>query len=566
MRRGRRGGGRRRRGRRRPLRCRGGRWKRRRGPGRARPRRARRGQARARRVPRARPAHARPTSRTTASGWRRRPPTPRARGKAELARELVPVIDNLERALAVRRRCLGARGAGRGRRAGAARSCAAGSSAPGSRPTTRPARSSTRSCTRRSRPAGRGDRVRASCSRRREGLPARRPGAAAGARGGERVMATAPRDFYEVLGVSKAASQDEIKKAYRKLARKYHPDRNPDDAEAEERFKEIQQAYDTLSDPEKRKQYDAGGVRRLRGGGFPGGGFRGRQASGRRLRLGPRRHLLLVLPRPRSAGAARAARARPRDRGAPLLRPGDGRHPGRGHGADTGAVSDLPRQRREARDLAASTCPRCEGTGIDAQSQGSSRSASRAPSAAARARSSTTPARPATAAASPEETKRYRVNIPAGVHDGSRIRLAGKGEAGYRGGPPGDLYVTTRVAPSPVFKQRPDGNLEVDLPITVAEAIQGADDRGPDPDGTKTIRIPPGTQHGTVQRLRGEGPPRPKGTRSRRHLLPDPDRRAEGAHRGAARGGREARRGAQRPEPARLLLGKDGSVRSGRES
>ena len=91
-----------------------------------------------------------------------------------------------------------------------------------------------------------------------------------------------------------------------------------------------------------------------------------------------------------------------------------------------------------------------------------------------------------------QETKRYRVNIPAGVHDGSRIRLAGKGEAGYRGGPRGDLYVTTRVAPSPVFKQRPDGNLEVDLPVTVAEAIQGATVEVPTIDGSKTIRIPAG--------------------------------------------------------------------------
>jgi molecular chaperone DnaJ len=111
-----------------------------------------------------------------------------------------------------------------------------------------------------------------------------------------------------------------------------------------------------------------------------------------------------------------------------------------------------------------------------------------------------------------QETKRYRVNIPAGVHDGSRIRLAGKGEAGYRGGPRGDLYVTTRVAPSPVFKQRPDGNLEVDLPITVTEAIRGGDIEVPTLSGTKTIRIPAGTQHGTVQRLRGEGPPRPTST------------------------------------------------------
>jgi molecular chaperone DnaJ len=111
-----------------------------------------------------------------------------------------------------------------------------------------------------------------------------------------------------------------------------------------------------------------------------------------------------------------------------------------------------------------------------------------------------------------QETKRYRVNIPAGVHDGSRIRLAGKGEAGYRGAPRGDLYVTTRVAPSPVFRQRPDGNLEVDLPVTVAEAIQGATIEVPTLSGSKTIRIPPGTQHGSVQRLRGEGPPKTKGS------------------------------------------------------
>jgi molecular chaperone DnaJ len=103
------------------------------------------------------------------------------------------------------------------------------------------------------------------------------------------------------------------------------------------------------------------------------------------------------------------------------------------------------------------------------------------------------------------------VNIPAGVHDGSRIRLAGKGEAGFRGGPRGDLYVTTRVSPSPVFRQRPDGNLEVDLPVTVTEAIQGATVEVPTLNGSKKIRIPPGTQHGSSQRLRGEGPPRPKG-------------------------------------------------------
>ena len=109
------------------------------------------------------------------------------------------------------------------------------------------------------------------------------------------------------------------------------------------------------------------------------------------------------------------------------------------------------------------------------------------------------------------QTKRYKVNIPAGVQDGTRIRLAGRGEAGPRGGPAGDLYVTTRVTPSPVFKQLDDGNLEVAVPITIAEAISGGTVEVPTLSGSKRIRIPAGTQHGTVQRLRGEGPPRTGG-------------------------------------------------------
>ena len=194
------------------------------------------------------------------------------------------------------------------------------------------------------------------------------------------------------------------------------------------------------------------------------------------------------------------------------LRPGDARHPDRGLGADDRRVPDLQRQRRQARHHPAHL-PALRGHAASTpRARASSRSPSPARSAAARARSSRTPARPATGSGVTQETKRYRVNIPAGVHDGSRIRLAGKGEAGYRGGPPGDLYVTTRVAPSPVFKQRPDGNLEVDLPVTVTEAIQGGDIEVPTLNGSKTIRIAPGTQHGTVQRLRGEGPPRTKGS------------------------------------------------------
>jgi molecular chaperone DnaJ len=319
----------------------------------------------------------------------------------------------------------------------------------------------------------------------------------------------APGDFYEVLGVQKSASQDEIKTAYRELARRWHPDRNPDDEQAEERFKEIQQAYDTLSDPEKRKQYDAGG--RFAGfsgggfpgggGGFPGGGFasdigdifstflRGRGQQGPRAQQGRDLETEVRLSFDQAMHGAQIAVSVPTTGECPTCH-GSGAKPG----------------------TSPHTCPRCEGTGIDAQSQGLFSISQPCPECGGQGSIIDDPCPTCSGSGVTQETKRYRVNIPAGVHDGSRIRLAGKGEAGYRGGPRGDLYVTTRVAPSPVFKQRPDGNLEVDLPVTVTEAIQGGDIEVPTLNGSKTIRIPPGTQHGTVQRLRGEGPPRTKGS------------------------------------------------------
>ena len=322
----------------------------------------------------------------------------------------------------------------------------------------------------------------------------------------------APRDFYDALGVSKSASADEIKKAYRELARKWHPDRNPDDAKAEERFKEIQQAYSTLSDPEKRKQYDAGGrfagfgAGRFGGGGFPGGGFpgggfasdlgdifsslfgRGRE-QGTRTARGRDLETEVRLSFDQAMHGAQVAVSVPTTGPCPTCS---------GTGAKPGTA---PR-----------VCPRCEGRGIDAQSQGVFSISQPCPECGGQGSVIDDPCPTCSGSGITQETKRYRVNVPAGVHDGSRIRLAGKGEAGYRGGPRGDLYVTTRVASSPVFRQRPDGNLEVELPVSVPEAIQGATVEVPTLSGSKLIRIPPGTQHGSVQRLRGEGPPRTKGS------------------------------------------------------
>jgi molecular chaperone DnaJ len=311
-------------------------------------------------------------------------------------------------------------------------------------------------------------------------------------------------DFYNVLGVSREASPEEIKKAYRKLARENHPDRNPDDPKAEDRFKSIQQAYDTLSDPEKRKQYDAGGMfSGFRGGqpfgGAGGGGFTsdigdifssvfGRGRGQPRSVRGADLETELRLSFDQAVNGTQISVSVPKLDRCPTCH---------GSGAKPGSSPQV--------------CPRCGGRGIDAQSQGFFSISQPCPQCGGTGEVIEDPCETCGGSGLTRQTKRYRVNIPSGVQDGTRIRLAGKGEAGPRGGPAGDLYVTTRVTPSPVFKQLGDGNLEVTVPITVAEAIQGGTVEVPTLNGTKRIRIPAGTEHGTVQRLRGEGPPRPGG-------------------------------------------------------
>jgi molecular chaperone DnaJ len=312
------------------------------------------------------------------------------------------------------------------------------------------------------------------------------------------------RDLYEVLGVDRKASDDEIKKAYRTLARENHPDRNPGDEAAEERFKEIQGAYDTLSDPEKRKTYDSGGGfdPRNMAGGFAsdigdifttffnrGGRGGGPQAvQGRDLRAE------VSLTFDQAMHGAEVAVTVPKQATCATCG-GDGAKPG------THPV----------------VCPRCEGRGVDSQSQGFFSISQPCPQCGGRGQVIEDPCPTCQGSGLTVQRKRYRVNVPAGVHDGSRIRVAGKGEDGPLGGPPGDLYVVVGVAPSPVFAQRPDGHLEVRVPITIPEAVNGATVEVPTLDGTKRIRVPAGTEHGTVQRLRGEGPPEPDG-RGRRDI------------------------------------------------
>jgi molecular chaperone DnaJ len=152
-------------------------------------------------------------------------------------------------------------------------------------------------------------------------------------------------------------------------------------------------------------------------------------------------------------------------------------------------------------------CPRCEGRGIETQGQGRFSISQPCSLCGGSGTVIEDPCPTCHGSGAVRTVKRLRVNIPAGVREGSRIRLAGKGEPGRRGGPPGDLYLITRVSPSPVFTRKGD-NLEVEVPLTIPEALRGAEVTVPTLDGTKTLRVPPGTAHGTVQRLRGEGPPK----------------------------------------------------------
>ena len=310
-------------------------------------------------------------------------------------------------------------------------------------------------------------------------------------------------DLYKVLGVDKKTSAADIKKAYRKLARENHPDQNPGDEAAEERFKQVSAAYDILGDPEKRKQYDSGG---MFSGGGPGGGpggvpfdpstfgdifssfFGGDEPRGRAGRPRPARGRDLETEVRLSFDQSLAGIQVP----VTLSIPGacSSCH---GTGAAAGTSPKV--------------CSSCQGRGIDSQGQGLfsiSQPCSRCQGSGTIIED---PCRSCGGSGQVEKTKKLKVNIPAGVKEGSRVRIAGRGEPGSNGGPDGDLYVITRVAASSIFRRKGD-NVEVEVPLTIPEQLLGAEVEVPTLDGRKTLRVPPGTRSGSVQRLRGEGPPR----------------------------------------------------------
>jgi molecular chaperone DnaJ len=311
-------------------------------------------------------------------------------------------------------------------------------------------------------------------------------------------------DHYDTLGVKKGASDEEIKKAYRKLARKWHPDANAGDPQAEERFKGIQEAYSVLSDADKRRQYDAGGVF----GGGPGGGIRF-DPSSFRSGVGSFGDIISDLFGRGGGGnpGAGAVRAAGRDLETEVrLSFGQAMS---GTEVSVNVPTEAPCQTCHGTGAKPGTspvtCPRCGGRGIETEGQGMFSLSQPCSQCGGRGTIVEDPCPTCNGSGFTRQTKRYKVKIPAGVREGSRIRLAGKGEPGLGGGPAGDLYVVTRVPASPIFKRKGD-HLEVEVPLTIVEAVRGGTVEVPTLGGTKKIRVPPGTADGNVQRLRGEGP------------------------------------------------------------
>jgi molecular chaperone DnaJ len=336
-------------------------------------------------------------------------------------------------------------------------------------------------------------------------------------------------DFYHTLGVPRTASADEIKKAYRKLAKKYHPDVNPGNKAAEDKFKQLSAAFEVLSDEKKRRLYDEFGEDAAKMGfddrkadayrsyrqqsqsrpdtfsGAEGFNFEGmdmneilREMFGRNAAgpFGTQPGAGTVRTRGDDLTAKMqvtlAEAVRGGERALTLMRPGrcskcDG-------AGEKGPVGD---------------CPTCGGTGRTRGGRGPLKFAGACPTCGGTGKAS----KPCPACGGrgvTEETQRLTVKIPPGVQTGSKIRLAGQGAAGDRGGPPGDLFIEVDLAPHPVVRREGD-DLQMDLPITIPEAVLGAEVRVPTFDGDVTVTIPPGSQSGRKMRLKGRGVPALKG-------------------------------------------------------
>jgi molecular chaperone DnaJ len=322
------------------------------------------------------------------------------------------------------------------------------------------------------------------------------------------------KTLYETLGVAKNASPDEIKKAYRKLAREFHPDKNAGDKDAEERFKEVQTAYDVLADVDKRKQYDRGGMQNGRPGppGGPNVDF-GNVDFGN-FDLGD--IFGGIFGGGRAGGAGSAQRRQP-------LRGNDVEASVHLSFEDSlaGAEAKIPVELTVACRECAGTgaqpgtapviCPECNGRGVKAESQGLFALSQPCPRCRGNGTVIEQPCKNCRGSGRERRLKTYTVKIKPGVKDGTRIRLKGKGEAGENGGPAGDLIVLTHVAPSSVYERRGD-DLIVEVPVSYALAALGDKVEVPTPDGPVSLKIPAGSEDGKLLRIKGRGAPRLNGS------------------------------------------------------
>lgn len=316
------------------------------------------------------------------------------------------------------------------------------------------------------------------------------------------------QDAYELLGVSRSADAGEIKSAYRKLAMQYHPDRNPGDSHAEERFKEISQVYDILADPDKRAAYDRYGYAAFQGAGASGGGFHdpfdlfrevfsggggifehffGGDASSGRGRGTDLRYDLEIRLEEAARGVEKEIEIRRTGRCASCG----------GSGADKGARLH--------------TCPTCHGRGQVIASRGFFQMAQSCPRCRGAGEMFDHPCKACRGEGRAEETARIKLKIPAGIDDGSRLRSSGNGEAGVRGAGSGDLYVVIHVREHAVFSRDGD-DLFCEMPVPFVVAALGGEIHVPTLDGRASLKIPTGTQSGTVFKLRGKGMPHLRGS------------------------------------------------------
>ncbi len=316
----------------------------------------------------------------------------------------------------------------------------------------------------------------------------------------------AKQDYYELLGAARGSSADELKKAYRKLAMQYHPDRNPGDQEAERKFKEINEAYEVLKDDQKRAAYDQFGHAAFEGGGgrgpgdfdfsgsfsdifesffgdiMGGGGRRGGGPSGAQRGADLRYNLEVTLE---EAFAGKQAKIK-----VPTAVPCEGCN-GTGAAANSKPVA----------------CPTCQGRGKVRAQQGFFTIERTCPSCNGAGRIIENPCKECGGAGQIHREKTLQVQIPPGVEDGTRIRVSGEGEAGFRGGPPGDLYIFLSVAPHRLFK-REGMHLYCRVPFKMTTASLGGTIEVPTIDGGRAkVTIPPGTQTGKQFRLKGKGMP-----------------------------------------------------------